>query len=121
MLNEARLRNLIRRILKEELAHVNDQNDEHEWETNQKPCAVWSKEPVQHEKKWEELPLHQQTPDEAANAPWAVFGSPKPVSGKPAGSKQERPRALPGWSEPYRPDFSNFDAPPYMPKKPMTS
>jgi hypothetical protein len=48
-----------------------------------------------------------------ADGPWAVFGTPKPDPHR-NGTQPEPPRALPGWSEPYRPDFTGFDAPPLI-------
>ncbi|WP_124727835.1 hypothetical protein [Staphylospora marina] len=52
-----------------------------------------------------------------ADGPWAVFGTPKPDPNK-TGKQPDPPRALPGWSEPYRPDFTGFDSPPLINRHP---
>lgn len=103
--NEAQLRNMIREIVKEELALISAE-EQNGWETELEMRRV--------------LP-RQQEKSEQQEGPWAIFGEPKPDPYKRSPFKQERPRALPGWSEPYRPDFSNFDVPPFMPHKPKSS
>lgn len=56
-------------------------------------------------------PYHSQS--------WAIFGTPEPdPERKPV--KKEHPRALPGWPELYRPDFTGFDSAPYLPKQPKS-
>lgn len=47
---------------------------------------------------------------------WAIFGTPEldPVYSQ----SNDHPRALPGFPELYRPDFTGFDAPPFIPKHP---
>ncbi|MGA8943119.1 MAG: hypothetical protein WB502_10440 [Thermoactinomyces sp.] len=47
---------------------------------------------------------------------WAIFGTPEldPVYSQ----ANNQPRALPGFPELYRPDFTGFDAPPFIPKHP---
>jgi hypothetical protein len=49
--------------------------------------------------------------------PWAVFGVPRPDPNKHPGFPRREPSALPGWAEPYHPDFTGFDSPPYLPRK----
>lgn len=46
---------------------------------------------------------------------WAIFGTPELA---PVQTQSEHPRALPGFPELYRPDFTGFDAPPFIPKHP---
>lgn len=46
---------------------------------------------------------------------WAIFGTPEL---DPVQTRSEHPRALPGFPELYRPDFTGFDAPPFIPKQP---
>jgi hypothetical protein len=56
--------------------------------------------------------------DDFGDGPWAIFGTPEPDPKKHP-RKAERPRALPGWQEPYRPNFTGFDSPPpYLNRNP---
>ncbi|TCP69329.1 hypothetical protein [Baia soyae] len=47
---------------------------------------------------------------DALDEPCAIFGAPEPAP-KKRRMKEERPRALPGWSEPYRTTYSELDSP----------
>jgi hypothetical protein len=52
-----------------------------------------------------------------ADRPWAVFGVPRPDPEKHPVFPRGKPNTLPGWPEPFHPDFTGFDSPPYLPRK----
>ncbi len=106
--HESHLRKLIRLIIREELsqflieANKSEDTDSSQSETN------FSK--------------HEQTftpprmAEDLHTGTWAIFGTPEldPVCSQ----SNNHPRALPGFPELYRPDFTGFDAPPFIPKHP---
>ncbi|SDY66771.1 hypothetical protein [Thermoactinomyces sp. DSM 45892] len=47
---------------------------------------------------------------DSLDEPCAIFGAPEPAA-KKRRIKEERPRALPGWSEPYRTNYTELDSP----------
>ncbi|MBD1371159.1 hypothetical protein IC620_02140 [Hazenella sp. IB182357] len=88
----SRLLRTIRAIVRQEVIHYLQQQENDTTETVQvEPC-------------------HHSHPNS-----WAIFGEPEPVKGDQNTLKKERPRALPGWSQPYRPEFNGLESTPYLP------
>lgn len=110
---ETKLRDLIRRIVKEELANMASQQLESEWLMNPEHFEPNPADRDGKRKKSEPHPEHAEWED----GPWAVFGPPEPDPSRLSRYKQQKPPVLPDWSDPYHPDFNHFEAPPYMPKR----
>jgi hypothetical protein len=116
--HESHLRRLIRKIVKEEIARLlEEEQAKHEKTTAEDSAssiisAAGSNPPEQ-----------EITPPRFADGfqtgTWAIFGAPEPDPEKPFAINREEPRALPGFPELYRPDFTGFDAPPYLPRRPQ--
>lgn len=117
--NESQLRRLIRKIVQEELSQMEG--------NHQTPTQKFSYDgfegfddfdgfaPSLNERP---APSKKKQPDfEPNNEPWAIFGAPEPAPSKTRRVKEERPRALPGWSEPYRPSYSELESPPNSSRK----
>jgi hypothetical protein len=102
---ESPLRLLIQKIVKEELKKLTD----HSLESTPQSSTSSSKDPI--------LPSTHSDPYQSQS--WAIFGTPEPDPKRTHIQKQQ-PRALPGWPELYRPDFTGFDSAPYIPKHPKT-
>jgi hypothetical protein len=107
---EERLRKLIHKIIREELDLIFTKKQV-PLDFKSHPNADQLKEKPQKVEESSQQIRHT----EPENSPWAIFGSPKPDPDKHF--KHERPRALPGWSDPYRPNLSDFEAPPYLPRR----
>lgn len=125
---DVQLRKLIRRIAREEVARYMENQETADPSPR---LAIKKQEEKQapqksQEKKTQETQSIQvsQVMDpppkqekEITEHSWAIFGSPQPDATQNY-SRQQRPRALPGWTEPYRPEFEEFDAPPFLAHKP---
>ncbi|SEN04299.1 hypothetical protein [Lihuaxuella thermophila] len=109
---DTKLRDLIRRIVKEELAKMAAQHPERNWLMNPEHSESRS---GNHSDKRTKSELHPEYA-EWEDGPWAVFGPPEPDPSHLSRYKQQKPPALPDWSAPYHPDFNHFEAPPYTPK-----
>lgn len=66
-----------------------------------------------------EMPHTPQSSDRQGEEPWAFFGAPEPAPTpmRTRRLKEERPRALPGWSEPYRPNYNEIESPRSAPRR----
>ncbi|OYD07660.1 hypothetical protein [Paludifilum halophilum] len=90
---DGQLRRIVRRIIREELARAQE-------EGLPPPEPDFSPEP---------RPDREERP-EGPPPPWAVFGSPEPVSERSEGKRHR------DWKGPYEPDWE-LDPPPFMPRK----
>lgn len=93
--SEERLRKLIRTIVQEELSGTIKEKENH----------------IQ----ISDTPNNDQSISISNKGPWAVFGPPKPDPAKNF-KRLERPRALPGWSEPYQ-EGHDLQPGPFRPKR----
>ncbi|MBA4600763.1 hypothetical protein [Thermoactinomyces mirandus] len=106
--HESHLRRLIRKIVLEELSQFLPEAKKAKDSASSQPETESSKnEPTFTPPRMAE-DLHTGT--------WAIFGTPEldPVYSQ----SNDHPRALPGFPELYRPDFTGFDAPPFIPRHP---
>lgn len=109
--HDSPLRLLIQKIVKEELKKLNYHTLESPQQQNSSsPCSTpQTKDPI--------LPSTNSDPYQSQS--WAIFGTPEPDP-KRTNIQKQQPRALPGWPELYRPDFTGFDSTPYIPKHPKS-
>ncbi|WP_044642372.1 hypothetical protein [Risungbinella massiliensis] len=110
--HEEKLKKLVRSMVQEELDRIHNGGMEEpifEPEGWQKP-------------KQEPMPSNANIPPDEPDLfwepddDWAFFGSPEPNEPQNAKIKQQRPRALPGWVEPLRPNNQALSTP-FLPKK----
>lgn len=92
-ITEERLRKLVRKIVREEIEEYRKEKTERQVHVTGIP----------------------QGEGAVSEGPWAVFGPPKPDPAKNF-KRLERPRALPGWSEPYQ-EGDDFQPGPFRPKR----
>lgn len=106
---ESSLRHLIRKIVKEELKKLDLKQNESTKKSKalSESTEIQSKDPI--------LPSTHSDPYQSGS--WAIFGTPQPDPQRTK-IRNQQPRALPGWPELYRPDFTGFDSTPYIPKQP---
>jgi hypothetical protein len=110
--HESHLRRLIRKMIKEELKAL----FEGEQTTEEKEPAAAGISDV---KQPEQNIAPPRFADGFQTDTWAIFGSPEPDPEKRLISQREQPRALPGFPELYRPDFTGFDSPPFITQRPQ--
>lgn len=113
---EAQLRQMIRKIVREELQRM-QRMDDSEWMEDDpdfpQQRGKGPERPEAHESRGYPDPFDQGdlSPD---HPPWVSFGRPQPDPNR----KQEQPPRYPEWPGPYTPDLeSGFDNPPYIPKR----
>lgn len=101
-LNEEKLRKLIRSMIQEELSKLHGYGE---------PFPSW--EAPEPSRLHEPIPSDEEMPPEDG---WAHFGPPKPDPMVDTKSKQSRPRALPGWVDPFQSPMGGAPIP-YIHKK----
>lgn len=128
--NESQLRRLIRKIVQEELSQ-NESNQKTSPPTSSQKSPndrfdgfsgfdgfdgfdefgpSFNERPAPSTPQKKTQPAPAQPNVETTDEPWAIFGAPEPAPTKTRRVKEERPRALPGWSEPYRPNYSELES-----------
>jgi hypothetical protein len=108
---ESHLRRLIRKMIKEELRSLSESGQNTEG-TEAETASTSAGEQA-------EQIAPPRFADGFQTETWAIFGSPEPDPEKQLLPKREQPRALPGFPELYRPDFTGFDSPPFLPRRPQ--
>ena len=104
----SQLRKLIRKIVREELNEFIAEK-KNEKESASLPALA------QEQRKDDPTLKPPRMAEDPHTGTWAIFGTPEL---DPVQTRSEHPRALPGFPELYRPDFTGFDAPPFIPKQP---
>lgn len=107
--HESHLRRLIRKIIKEEL-------NQFLLETKKVKNSTSSPSSETESSKTEPTFTPPRMAEDLHTGTWAIFGTPELDPG--CSHSNDHPRALPGFPELYRPDFTGFDAPPFIPKHP---
>lgn len=115
--NDAQLRQMIRKIVREELQRMQNMDDSEWMEQDPDFPPKMAGRPDLHESRGYPDPFDQGdlSPD---HPPWASFGPAQPdPTRKPSGRSDQPPR-YPEWPGPYTPDLeSELDNPPYIPKR----
>ncbi|MFC7440630.1 hypothetical protein [Laceyella putida] len=104
---ESHLKRMIRKIVKEELNSMHKKKD-------QPPAQKEGTDDT------DDLLSQFKAPrlaEDLDTGTWTIFGVLEPLSS----FHDKQARALPGFPELYRPDFSGFESTPYLPKYPKRS